>query len=354
MGRRVLVTGHTGFKGAWLTMVLRQLGAEVSGYALPADSPYGLFTAGRVVDDLTHEMIGDVRDLDSLDRAMVLGDPEVIFHLAAQSLVRPSYDDPVQTFDVNVMGTVNVMQAARSAAALRAMVVITSDKSYENVGQLWGYRESDKMGGHDPYSASKGATEIVAESMRRSFFNQQGTAAIACVRAGNVIGGGDWAKDRLVPDIMRGFVAQETVIIRNPDAVRPWQHVLDPVLFYLRLAQQLVEVGQIYAGGWNVGPGASGEVDVSTLMDRLVRLWDGKVNWRIETNADKHEATFLTLDCTKARRLMNWFPALTLDQALGMTAEWYRHWSKGGDIRALTRLQIARILESADTKRIVE
>lgn len=343
-GRRVLITGHTGFKGAWLAMVLQQLGAEVSGYALAPDRPDGLFEVADVQQDLAHHIIGDIRDLGSLSAAFAQTRPEVVFHLAAQALVRPSYDNPVETFDVNVMGTVKVMEAARQASDMRALLIVTSDKSYDNIGQLWGYRETDKMGGHDPYSASKGAAEIVAEAMRRSFFQTLGSAAVASVRAGNVIGGGDWSQDRLVPDIMRGFIAGESVIVRNPNAVRPWQHVLDPVLFYVLLGQRLIENGQGYSGGWNIGPGPDGEVDVSTLIERLARLWGEGGHWHVVPSHSKHEAAFLTLDCTKARRGLDWKPAIPLETALHLTTQWYKQWSAGVAMRELTISQIARFL----------
>ncbi len=343
-GRRVLITGHTGFKGAWLALALNRLGAKVSGYALAPEGPDSLFQVAGVEADLEHHVVGDIRDFDSVSAAMATIRPEIVFHLAAQALVRPSYDDPVETFDVNVMGTIKVMEAARAVPGLRAMLIVTSDKSYENVGQLWGYRETDRMGGHDPYSASKGAAEIAAEAMRRSFFGQPGSAAVASVRAGNVIGGGDWSRDRLVPDIMRGFLAGESVTIRNPDAVRPWQHVLDPVLFYILVAQRLCEDAQSFSGGWNVGPGPDGEVDVATLVAELARLWGGDRQWRIEPSVNKHEAAFLTLDCTKARRLLGWKPALTFDAGLELTSQWYRQWSDGADMRSVTLAQIAQVL----------
>jgi CDP-glucose 4,6-dehydratase len=344
-GRNIMVTGHTGFKGAWLVMTLKRLGAVISGFALPAECEDGLFAACGVAGDLAHNIIGDVRDLSALESALETCKPDVIFHLAAQSLVRPSYDDPIGTLATNVIGTANVLQAARGVG-VRALVMVTSDKCYENVGQIWGYRETDLMGGHDPYSGSKCASEIVIDSMRRSFFSGKGSGAVASARAGNVIGGGDWARDRLVPDVMRALIANESVILRKPSAVRPWQHVMDSVLGYILLAQNLLERGAEFAGGWNFGPGPHGEVPVLTLVKSLVGVWPSGGQWRIETFSDKHEAGFLALDCTKARRLLGWRPTIKLADAIRLTVEWYYDFASLGSLRTVTERQIEQVLGS--------
>lgn len=343
-GRRVFLTGHTGFKGAWASLLLRRLGADVYGFALPPEDSATLFEVAGVAGDI-HHTLGDVRDLPVLRRAIGAARPSVIIHMAAQSLVRLSYAEPVSTYATNVMGTVNLLEAVRQVRGIEAVVVVTSDKCYENTGSAKGYRESDPMGGRDPYSSSKGCAELVTDSYRRSFFAHAGAPAVASGRAGNVVGGGDWARDRLVPDAMRAFIEHQPLVIRNPAAVRPWQHVLDPVIAYLRLAERLVRDGSAYAEGWNFGPESASEVPVSTIADRLVSLWGSNAHWLKVGGEHPHEAAELKLDCTKSAARLGWSPLLDLDQALQLTVDWYRSFAAKTDLRAFTLQQIQRVLD---------
>jgi CDP-glucose 4,6-dehydratase len=344
-GRRVLVTGHTGFKGSWLAAWLESLGAVVTGFALaPATRPALWEDLARTTH--VQSRLGDVRDLDAVRGAFDAAQPEVVFHLAAQSLVRPSYADPVGTYAVNVMGTVHVLEAARAAQALRAVVIVTSDKCYENREWVWGYREHEPMGGRDPYSNSKGCAELVTAAYRASFFGAGG-AAIASARAGNVIGGGDWAADRIVPDIVRAAAAGVPVRIRNPDAIRPWQHVLEPLSGYLALAQRLVEAPAGCTEGWNFGPDEADAVPVSTIARRATALWGGDSSWARDPGSHPHEAHYLKLDSSAARMRLGWRPRLRLETALEWTVEWYRRRVDGADGAALTRAQIAKYMELA-------
>lgn len=322
-GRRVLVTGHTGFKGAWITAWLRDAGADVTGYALPPepDRPSLYDLAG--VGDGVHSVLGDVRDGAALAAALRAAAPEVVFHLAAQSLVRRSYAEPAETFETNVMGTVRLLDAVRQTPSVRAVVIVTSDKCYENRGLARGYRETDPMGGHDPYSASKGCTELVAAAYRRSFLADRGVA-VGSVRAGNVIGGGDWAADRLVPDLMRAAADGRSTPIRNPDAVRPWQFVLEPLRGYLLLGRVLAECGDGFAAGWNFGPRAADAVPVREVVRRMAELWPRIVADLTPDPAAPHEARLLRLDCTRARDALGWEPLLSLDDTVGLTVTWYR------------------------------
>jgi CDP-glucose 4,6-dehydratase len=322
--KTALVTGHTGFKGAWLCHLLKRLGARVSGFALAPEDKPSLFEIANVAHGMT-STLGDVRDLRALHEAFAAQRPEIVFHLAAQALVRKSYREPVETFSTNVMGTVNVLEAARACSSVRAVVIVTSDKCYENREWVWGYREEEPMGGFDPYSASKGCAELVTAAYRRSFFPSG--AAVASARAGNVIGGGDWAEDRLIPDILRGVLADEPIEIRNPHATRPWQHVLDPLSGYLLLGQKLFQEGQAFAEGWNFGPSEVDSVPVGEVARRLVEilgrgtleLWENT-----PSEAAPHEAHALRLDCSKARSRLGWRPRLDFTTTLQMTAEWYR------------------------------
>jgi CDP-glucose 4,6-dehydratase len=339
-GTRVFLTGHTGFKGAWLALVLRRLGAEVTGYALPAAAD-DLFSVARVGDDMTASHLADVRDLERLRAAVREARPDVVFHLAAQALVRAGYQDPVGTYATNVMGTVNLLEAARTVPELRAVVLVTSDKCYENHGWPWGYRESDAMGGHDPYSSSKGCAELVGAAYARSFFPPERGVGIATARAGNVIGGGDWAADRLVPDLIRGLDSGTPVAIRNPAACRPWQHVLEPLAGYLMLAERLLEPdGGESGGGWNFGPGAEAEQPVRSVAEKVCALWGNPAGWRATPDPGApSEATVLRLDTGKARSQLGWTPRWSLDQALAATVEWYQSRHRE-DPRALTGRQI--------------
>ena len=322
-GRRVLVTGHTGFKGSWLTRWLAQAGADVAGLALPPEQTPSLFTLADL-DSSCRSTLGDVRDRAAVDRVVNAHRPEIVFHLAAQALVRRSYREPVETYATNVMGTVHVLDALRRVDTAAAIVIVTSDKCYENREWAWGYRESDPMGGHDPYSSSKGCTELVAAAYRSSYFDG---ARIATARAGNVIGGGDWSEDRLLPDIVRSAQSGEPVVIRNPASTRPWQHVLDPLAGYLLLAQRLHAEPLRYAEGWNFGPRDSGTQPVGAIAEQFVqRLGRAKLELGKPDDAAPHEAGLLELDARKARTRLGWSPRLTIDRALDFTADWYRSW----------------------------
>lgn len=349
-GRRVFLTGHTGFKGGWLTLLLRSLGAQVFGFALPPDNENGIFTAAKGAEGIHHQ-IGDIRNFAELRASLGAARPDIVIHMAAQALVRLSYAEPIETYATNVMGTVHLLEAARQTPGVKAVVIITSDKCYENVGWLWGYRETDHLGGHDPYSNSKGCAELVTDGYRRSFFSTEGAACVASGRAGNVIGGGDWSKDRLVPDAIRAFMAGEALRIRNPASVRPWQHVLDPVLGYLVLAERLVKDGRGFAEGWNLGPSAASEVPVRRVVDGLVKLWGGQARWEADGGQHPHEAAYLKLDCSKALARLGWHPLLDLDEALRLTAEWYQAFAAGADMQALTAAQINLVLERGNAAR---
>jgi CDP-glucose 4,6-dehydratase len=321
-GRKVLVTGHTGFKGGWLVSWLKLLGAQVIGFALPPDTQPNLFEAACVNRDMT-SVLGDVRDLDAITRVFTQHSPEILIHNAAQPLVRRSYRDPVATYATNVMGTVHVLDAVRNTPSVRAAVVVTSDKAYENREWFWPYREEDAVGGHDPYSSSKGCAELVSAAYRNSFFSAPDTARVATARAGNVIGGGDWSEDRLVPDIVRGIAGGKPTVIRRSGSIRPWQHVLEPLRGYLTLAQRLVENGSELAEAWNFGPRDEDAVSVGELASRVVASWK-KGELRIEPDPNApHEAQFLRLSTAKARTRLNWQPALSLDQAIEWTVAWY-------------------------------
>lgn len=339
--KKVFVTGHTGFKGSWLSLWLERLGSRVTGYALEPPTRPSLFELAGIARSMD-SVLGDVRDLAGIKTALRHAEPEIVIHMAAQALVRESYADPVGTFSTNFMGTVHVLEAAREARSVRVVVIVTSDKCYENREQARGYREDEPMGGHDPYSASKGCAELVTAAYRRSFFADAGTAAVASARAGNVIGGGDWSRDRLVRDAMFAFVEGKPVRIRNPGAVRPWQHVLDPLSGYLALAERLWADGASHAGAWNFGPVQDDARPVSWLVGELARRWGGGATWEADTGAHLHEAGILMLDCTKARTQLGWRPRLPLSTALDWTVEWYRCHADGGDVRRLTEEQIRR------------
>lgn len=343
-GKRVLVTGHTGFKGSWLSLWLQELGAEVIGFALAPGTEPSLFELARVAEGM-ESVLGDVRDLEHLERTVRDHRPEVVIHMAAQSLVRYSYDHPVETYATNVMGTVHVLEAVRRIGGVRAVVCVTSDKCYENAETDRPYREDDPMGGFDPYSSSKGCDELVVAAYRRSFFppsrlSQHGTA-VASARAGNVIGGGDWSPDRLVVDVVDAFLEGRTARIRFPDAVRPWQHVADPLVGYMMLAERLWHDGAPFAEAWNFGPDTTGIATVGTLVERLADLWGEGARWTTDGEEHPHEAKLLMLDAAKARDRLAWKPKLALDDALAWTVEWYRSYSDGTDVRSLTRRQIA-------------
>lgn len=342
-GKRVLLTGHTGFKGSWLSLWLQDAGATVTGYALEPPTTPSLFELARVGAGMD-SVIGDVRDLPRLSEVVARSRPEIVLHLAAQSVVRYSYDHPLETLAVNVLGTAHVLEAARLAPSVRAVVNVTSDKCYENREWAWGYRESEPMGGHDPYSCSKGCSELVTAAYRSSYCHPGGRPdlMIGTGRAGNVIGGGDWTADQLVPDVIRAFLARERVSIRSPGAVRPWQFVLEPLNGYLTLAERLWESGAPFASGWNFGPRDEDARPVSWIVDRLAALWGQGAGWELDKRQHPHEAHYLKLDCSRARADLGWSPRLGLPLALEWVAEWYRAFRDGGDVRALTLAQIAR------------
>ncbi|WP_324698580.1 CDP-glucose 4,6-dehydratase [Novosphingobium aerophilum] len=345
-GKRILVTGHTGFKGGWLCLWLRKLGAEVTGIALhrPPQGPDLFHTVdlGGLVD----HRIADIRDAGAYARACEGLEPDLVFHLAAQALVRPSYDDPVETFATNVTGTAVVLDAVRRMKSVRGVVVVTSDKCYENREWEWPYRETDELGGADPYSASKGCTELVAAAFRRSYFSDAAGCQIATVRAGNVIGGGDNSLDRLLPDVVRATIAGTAVTIRNPASVRPWQHVLEPLAGYLMLGARLLGEGAPrFAEAWNFGPSAQGFIDVEEIARHFQRAWGpgvAQIAFGRRTD-DPHEAGMLTLDSSKAQARLGWRPRLSTEEAVTMTAEWYRAFARGNTrMRAFSEAQIAR------------
>jgi len=337
--RAVFVTGHTGFKGSWLCLALSRAGARVSGFALEPPTAPAVFDVARVADLLVHHTIGDIREPAALQAAMIAAQPDIVFHLAAQPLVRASYIDPVLTYATNVMGSVNVFEAARGTNSVRAIVSVTTDKCYENREWLWAYREDEPLGGHDPYSSSKACAELVTAAYRASFFSTA-DVAIASARAGNVIGGGDWASDRLVPDFLRASDRGEPTLCRRPDAVRPWQHVLEPVSGYIRLAEALIEDPRMAAEAWNFGPADEDARPVSWILDRLTQL-DGAPAWVRDELPHAHEAGLLKVDSSKARSKLGWLPSWNLEGALERTVTWHRAWRAGDDMRSASLAQIA-------------
>lgn len=341
-GRKVFLTGHTGFKGSWLSLWLAQSGAEVTGYAIAPMSSEDMFLTAEVEPTLKRSVEADVRDLKRLSNELADAQPEVIFHLAAQSLVRSSYDDPCGTFETNVMGTVNLLEAARSIESIRAIIIVTSDKCYDNKEWIFPYREVDPLGGADPYSASKACTEIATAAYRRSFFSSGGPK-IATVRAGNVVGGGDWAKDRLIPDCIRSFSAERPVELRYPNAVRPWQHVLEPLSGYLKLAELLCgEKGEAFASSYNFGPSPENTANVGLVASMLANAWGPEASVRSEERSDnKKESVLLRLDSTKATTELGWKPMWDLKQTINLTADWYRAVHLGASARKLTLVQIS-------------
>jgi CDP-glucose 4,6-dehydratase len=342
-GKKVLVTGHTGFKGSWLSYWLNHLGSSVAGYSLAPSTEPNLFS---ILDlhKITRHSLSDVRDLDALISVVGSFKPEIIFHLAAQPIVRYSYAHPAETFETNLMGTVNLLEAARLSESVRAVVCITTDKCYENREWVYGYRENDPMGGYDPYSASKGCAELAIASYRRSFFNSNDPAsrrpaAVASARAGNVIGGGDWSVDRLVPDCVRSITENREIVLRSPDAVRPWQHVLEPLYGYLLLAMKMHEEPESYAEAWNFGPSDADVMRVEDVVSAVIRVW-GRGYYSIEAKQNFHEAQLLKLDISKARFKLNWNPVWCAAEAISKTVEWYRAFYDKSDMHALCLEQI--------------
>jgi len=339
-GKRVFLTGHTGFKGSWLSLWLQQLGADLTGFALEPPTSPSLFELANVAEGM-ESIEGDIRDLDQLKAALQGAHPEIVIHMAAQPLVRDSYQYPVDTFASNVMGTVHLFEAIRATPCVRAVVNITTDKCYENKEWVWGYREEEPMGGHDPYSASKACAELVSSAYRASFFQPDGhKVAMATARAGNVIGGGDWAKDRLMTDVIDAFSQGKPVLIRNPNAIRPWQHVLEPLRGYLMLAEKLFDSGSTYAQAWNFGPNDEDARPVSWIVERLAQCWGTNAQYQLQPGDHPHEANYLKLDISKAKAMLGWSPSMNLEQALLHTAEWAQQVANGVDAQAMTIGQI--------------
>jgi CDP-glucose 4,6-dehydratase len=342
--RRVFLTGHTGFKGSWLALWLSSLGARVRGYALnPSTEPslFNLTSLNTIVEDVR----GDVRDYPRLEGSMTEFAPEVVFHLAAQPIVRRSYADPVGTYSTNIMGTVHLLEAIRKTPSVRAVVCVTTDKCYQNREWIWPYRETDALGGYDPYASSKACSEIVSAAYRTSFFPVERLSehhvGLATARAGNVIGGGDWAEDRLIPDLVRGFKSVQPVLIRRPNAIRPWQHVLDPLHGYMMLAQELLARPEQFASAYNFAPGDDDIWTVERIANELASMWGGGASWTRESISSVHEDHILRLDASKARAELGWKPRLRIEDALNWTVEWYRAWNQGDDMAKFTRQQIS-------------
>jgi CDP-glucose 4,6-dehydratase len=336
-GKRVFLTGHTGFKGSWLSLWLSSLGTEVKGYALNPPTSPSLFDEAEV-GKVINSQIGDIRDQDALYESMLEFNPDILIHMAAQPLVRYSYDAPIETYEVNVIGTAKVLEVARSCSNLKAIVNITTDKCYENDERVQGYKENDPMGGRDPYSSSKGCAELVASAYRRSFLQEQGIG-LASVRAGNVIGGGDWADDRLIPDILRSFEKGEPVVIRNPKATRPWQHVLEPLSGYLILAEKLYKNQKEYAEGWNFGPNEKDVKPVDWILDKMISKWPD-ASWKLDQNSSPHEAGFLQLDISKAESKLGWKPVWKLRHTLERIIDWHKAWLNKEDMQAVCLAEI--------------
>lgn len=350
--KTVLVTGHTGFKGAWLCLWLARMGAKVTGVALPPPTKPSLFQTAHVADMLERSVVLDIRDRAKLVHLFCKTKPQIVLHLAAQPLVRDSYKRPVDTYATNVMGTVNVFEAVRSVSSVRAVVNVTTDKCYENIESQRGYRENDPLGGYDPYSSSKACSEIVTAAYRRSFFHpddyRKHGVAIATARAGNVIGGGDWAEDRLVPDCIRSLIKNENVVLRHPNAVRPWQHVLEPLAGYLSLSERLFSDGKGFGSAWNFGPEKRDVLTVKQMAELICSLWGGKNRVVISAGKHPHEAALLMLDISKVKKRLGWKPRMTLPVAMRETVSWYQAWSNKEDMRDFSLKQIATYMGSRE------
>ena len=346
-GKNVFLTGHTGFKGSWLSLWLASMGAKVTGYALTPTTSPNLFGVLKIESLIERSNIADIRDLTELKNAMTPSNPDIVIHMAAQPLVRYSYENPVETYATNVMGTVHILECARMIDSVRATVVVTTDKCYENKEWDWGYRESDPMGGHDPYSNSKGCAELVTSAYRQSFSTSQPHGnQIASARAGNVIGGGDWSEDRLIPDAIRAFEAGKPLLIRNPQATRPWQHVLEPLSGYLILAQALYKKGAPFASGWNFGPRDEDNRPVQEVINLLISSWSESARWEREGSDHPHEANLLKLDCSKSRSQLGWIPKWNLETALQKIIEWQKAFQMQENMQAVTLAQINQYMSS--------
>lgn len=343
-GKRVFVTGHTGFKGSWLCIWLNSLGANVTGFALQPPTIPSLFELTDLAKSVK-SIIGDIRDFTFLRNELLTAQPEIVIHMAAQPLVRESYKNPLETYQVNVLGTANLLEAIRSCQTVKAVVNVTTDKCYENKEWVWPYRENEPLGGYDPYSSSKACSELVTTAFRSSFFNpadygKSHQVALASARAGNVIGGGDWAEDRLIPDFIKAILNNETIKIRNPQAIRPWQHVLEPLSGYLLLAKKLYEKGVKYAEAWNFGPDENDAKPVSWIIENLIAKWPNKIVYEIDQNKHPHEANYLKLDCSNAKNKLNWQPRWNLDITLDKIVDWVKAYKNQENILAITLKQI--------------
>ncbi|WP_337099011.1 CDP-glucose 4,6-dehydratase [Paenibacillus sp. YIM B09110] len=354
LNKKVFITGHTGFKGSWLSLWLSSLGAKVTGYALEAPTTPSLYRLGRI-DALIHSVMGDIRDRSKLREALNAAEPDIVFHMAAQPLVRESYRNPVETYEVNVLGTVYLLDAVKelgkAGKPVKAIVNITTDKCYENKEWIWGYRETDALGGYDPYSNSKACSELVTDSYWNSYFKLSGSTMVATARAGNVIGGGDWADDRLIPDCLRAIAAGEAITIRNPNAIRPWQHVLEPLSGYMQLAEKLVTEGSRYCGAWNFGPNDESVRTVEWVVGQLNSRWGKNVNIQLEQQIQPHEAGLLKLDCSKSNTILGWEPKWRLEETIGQIVAWHKRYEQADDVRDICLHQINEYTNWIDSRR---
>ena len=337
-GKKVLITGHTGFKGSWLAFWLEMIGAEICGYSLAPETGLNLFE-NLELENKMRSIIGDIRDLPHFEKTVQLFQPEIVFHLAAQSLVRKSYREPLETYTTNVIGTINILEAVRRISSVKSVLIVTTDKVYENKEWQRAYSENERLGGFDPYSNSKACAELAVSAYRNSFFGES-DCLIATARAGNVIGGGDWSEDRLLPDVFRSLIFGERLKIRNPDSVRPWQHALEPLAGYMKLAEKLYRGKKKFAESWNFGPAEEDSKPVGWILNEIKRIWREPVNWDIDESVQPHEARLLKLDSAKAKNELNWLPKLSLEEAVKLTAEWYRGFKDKQDLVKLTASQI--------------
>jgi CDP-glucose 4,6-dehydratase len=349
--RKVFITGHTGFKGSWLCLWLSAMGSDVTGYALNPPTNPSLFEFCNI-DKLITSIIADIRDIESLNKAINLACPEIVIHMAAQPLVRESYKNPVETYSINVMGTVNIFEAVRSCKVTKVVVNVTTDKCYENKEWVWGYRENESLGGYDPYSSSKACSELITSAYRNSFFNpkdyRKHLIGLASARSGNVIGGGDWAADRLIPDCVRALLAGEKIIIRNPDSIRPWQHVLEPLSGYLLLAQKLYEDGPMYSESWNFGPEDSDAKSVEWIVKKVCEKWGEKATYKTDQRQHPHEANYLKLNCSKAKARLGWYPKWNLEKAIDKVIEWTLAYKEHKDVKKVCLKQIEEYSKSSE------